>query len=125
MKRIVTMSAAALALAIPSPAMAQQVGDWVLGQWRDDPQWYPGVVIARDGGDVTIRYDDGSTEIRSVDQVRPYDWRAGTRVTCLWTDGRWYGATLTRTYPDGRTLDVRYDDGETQRTQTGRCRQDS
>ena len=125
MKRIVAMSAVALALAIPSPAMAQQVGDWVLGQWRGEAQWYPGVIVARAGTNVTIRYDDGSTEIRPVNQVRPYDWRAGTRVTCQWTDGNWYGAILTRTYPDGLTIDVRYDDGVNQRTQTGRCRQDS
>src|SRR4051812_9652317 len=50
-------AAAALALLAATAAPAQRVGDWVLGQWRGGSDWYPGVVVAHAGNQVTIRYD--------------------------------------------------------------------
>jgi len=41
---------------------------------------------------------------------------------CRWTDGRWYNATITAMAEDGLTISLLYDDGDTQITQTGRCR---
>ncbi len=119
----IIVAAAALGLAIPATSAAQQPGDWVLAQWQGGAIWYPGVVTARSGNIVTIRYDDGTMERRPVNQVRAYDWRVGTRIVCQWEDGNWYRATITRMSSDGVTLDILYDDGYTQRTTTGSCRQ--
>jgi hypothetical protein len=113
---------ALIAIAAPSMASAQQAGDWVLAQWRGGSQWFPGVVQSRQGNMVRIRYDDGTAETRPVNQVRRYNWHVGSKVECRWTDGQWYGATITRASPDGLTLDVHYDDGDRQHTQTGKCR---
>jgi hypothetical protein len=105
-----------------APAMAQNVGDWVLSQSHGSVQYFPGVVAARDGNTVTVRFDDGTVERRPANLIRAFDWRAGSHVECRFTDGQWYGATITRLASDGLTVSVRYDDGDTQNTNTGRCR---
>ena len=120
MKGLFGIGAAILALS--TAAAAQQPGDWVLAQWQGGSDWYPGVVQGRDGNMVTILYDDGTRETRPVNQVRAYDWHVGSRVVCRWTDGRWYNATITAMAEDGLTISLIYDDGDTQITQTGRCR---
>ena len=123
MKRLIwTGAVAALSLGLATAASAQRVGDWVLGQWRGGNDWYPGVVESVAGNQITIRYDDGTLEARPANQVRPYNWRVGSRVVCLFTNGRWYDATITAMDPGGLLISVRYDDGDTQITQTGRCR---
>jgi hypothetical protein len=122
MKRLFQTGAIALTLASPAAAPAQNAGDWVLAQWQGGSDWYPGVIMARSGNSVTIRYDDGTSEIRPINQVRRYDWEVGTGVTCRFTDGRWYHATITGMARDGLTISIRYDDGDTQVTNTGRCR---
>ena len=124
MKKLVLAAIAAASLAsLSTAACAQRVGDWVLAQWEDSTQYFPGVVVATAGQQVTIRFDDGTTENRLASDVRPYNWRVGTHVECRWTDGQWYPATIRMTGADGLTLDVRYDaDGVNQRTNTGRCR---
>ena len=122
MKRSFGIGAAILALAVSASASAQGPGDWVLAQWRGGNDWYPGVVQSRDGNQVTILYDDGTRETRPVNQVRAYDWRVGSRVVCRWTNGQWYEAVITAMAEDGLTISVLYDDGDTQITQTGRCR---
>jgi hypothetical protein len=43
-------------------------------------------------------------------------------VVCQFTNGRWYDATITAMDPGGLLISVLYDDGDTQITQTGRCR---
>ena len=120
MKGLFGIGAAILALS--TAAAAQQPGDWVLAQWQGGSDWYPGVVQGRDGNMVTILYDDGTRETRPANQVRAYDWHVGSRVVCRWTDGRWYDATITAMAEDGLTISLIYDDGDTQITQTGRCR---
>ena len=122
MKRLFPISALALALAIPAGAAAQDAGDWVLAQWQGGSDWYPGVVQSRSGNQVTIRYDDGTMETRPVNQVRRYDWQVGSRVVCRWSNGQWYDAVITAMAADGLTISVRYDDGDSEITQTGRCR---
>ena len=122
MKNVFRLGMVAALLLASTAAPAQRVGDWVLGQWRGGNYWFPGVVTAHRGGRVTIRYDDGTSETRSEIEVRIYDWRVGSRVTCLFTNGHWYDATITAMDPGGLLISVRYDDGDTQITQTGRCR---
>ena len=116
------MAAGLAAAFVCSPAVAQNVGDWVLSQSRGSAQYFPGVVTARDGNTVIVRFDDGTVERRPANLIRAFDWRAGSHVECRFTDGNWYGATITRLASDGLTVSVRYDDGDTQNTNTGRCR---
>lgn len=111
-----------LGLMMSSMAAAQQTGDWVLAQWQGGSDWYPGIIERVSGNQVTIRYDDGTRETRPLNQVRRYDWQTGTRVVCRFTDGRWYPAAITGMHPGGLTIDILYDDGDRQRTNTGRCR---
>lgn len=114
---------ALLGLGLAVPAAAQSVGDWVLAPWQDSTMDFPGVVVARGGDAVTIRFDDGTTETRHVSEVRPFDWRSGSRIACRWSDGEWYAATVIRIASDGYTLRIRYDDdGTIEDTNTGRCR---
>lgn len=123
MKKIAAIAVLVMSISsVSSVVSAQQAGDWALAQWRGGAQWFPGVVTNRSGNMVTIQYDDGSTETRPVNQTRPYNWRVGTNVECRWTDGEWYAARITGMGEDGLTLNVLYEDGERQRTQTGRCR---
>lgn len=120
LKRLVLI--AALAFGAPSAALAQQAGDWVLAQWRGGAQWFPGVIQSRNGDMIKIRYDDGTFETRPINQTKPYDWRVGSKVECRWTDGEWYGARITQASSDGLSIDVLFDDGDRQHTQTGKCR---
>ena len=122
MKRLFRTGAVALALAIPAAASAQDAGDWVLARWQGGNDWYPGVVQSHIGNQVTILYDDGTRETLPANLVRRYDWRVGTRVVCRFGDGNWYAAAITGMAADGATISVRYDDGDSEVTQTGRCR---
>ena len=122
MRASILVAAAAAAFAFGSVAQAQAVGSWVLSQTGNGGNYFPGVVTARAGNTVTVRFDDGTSEVRPANLLRAFNWRAGSRVVCRFTDGSWYDATITSMGSDGLTMNVRYDDGDTQRTQTGRCR---
>lgn len=113
----------ATACIVPASAMAQEVGDWVLSPWRGSSVFYPGVVESRSGSVITVRFDDGDVETRQADTVVPFDWQAGSRISCAWSDGKWYKATIRSIAADGYTMQIRYDDdGTVENTNTGRCR---
>ncbi|MEZ5462117.1 hypothetical protein [Dokdonella sp.] len=113
----------AMLLLVPTPVMAQDPGDWVLGRWQGGQYWFPGVVQSRSGKNVTIIYDDGTRETLSTDRVRPYNWTLGSRVECRWAGGSdWYGGKITGISKDGTQLDIHYDDGDRERIATGGCR---
>lgn len=102
-------------------ARAQTPGDWVLARYRNGPYWFPGVIDRIAGDRITIRYDDGDRETLYADKVRPYDWRIGTRVECNFRGaGRWYPGRIAALA--GADLRIDYDDGDRERTSTGRCR---
>ena len=104
-------------------AMAQSRGEWVLGQWQGGAYWFPGVVQESGGGNVTIQYDDGTTETVPLKRVRPYTWKLGTRVECRWSGGsEWYAGKITGLANGGSEIDVLYDDGDRERIATGGCR---
>jgi hypothetical protein len=110
-----------LGLTLASPALALDRGDWVLGRWQGGKFWFPGVVLRAGGGEVTIRYDDGTKETLPRKLVRRYDWNIGTRVECDWkSGGTWYRGTIQKT--NGGNLTIAYDDGGKERTVTGKCR---
>jgi hypothetical protein len=115
------MMAALLLAGLCSSAMAYSKGDWVLGQWRGGAMWFPGVVESHKGNMVTVQYDDGTRETRPENQVKPYDWRVGTRVECNFKNsGKWFSGRITRL--NNENLSVAYDDGDKENTKTGACR---
>jgi hypothetical protein len=122
--RIARVGVIAAAIAMPAGALAQQVGDWVLSPWRGSRVLYPGVIEARNGTTVTVRFDDGSVETRQANTVRFFDWEPGSRISCQWAaDGRWYNAVIVSLSQDGFNMTIRYDqDGSLEDTTTGACR---
>ena len=99
--------------------------DRILAQWEGGHLWFPGTVhsVGEDGS-VAIRYDDGMSEIRPANQVKPFDWRTGSQISAMWSgnDG-WYAAKILEIDASGRTLSVRFDDdGIVEQTVSGRCR---
>ena len=101
-----------------------QPGDWVLGQWQGGSLWFPGVVHSvGENGSVAVQYDDGTSEIRPANQVKPFDWQVGSRIDAIWSgNDQWYAATITEMDEGGSRLTVRFDDGIIEETVTGRCR---
>lgn len=113
--------AAGLVLAGIGAASAQTTGDWVLGNYKNAGYWFPGVIEKLNGGNVTVRYDDGDRETVKLGAVRPYDWRIGTKVECNFQGaGTWYGGKITSLA--GEKIGIAYDDGDKETTKTGRCR---
>lgn len=123
MKNIALAGAFALAMISSAYASAFQSGDWVLAQWQGSRYWFPGVVDDARGNMIKIRYDDGTTDERPANQVRRYNWSVGSRVECRWQSGEdWYPGRITHESKDGQTISVHYDDGDKERTTTGKCR---
>jgi hypothetical protein len=104
-----------------SSAQAQSKGDWVLAQYKGGNYWYPGVIQAVSGGNITVAYDDGDRETLSISAVRPYNWAIGGRVECNFKGaGKWYPGKIASL--GGETIGINYDDGDRETTKTGRCR---
>jgi hypothetical protein len=111
------------AAAVSTSAMAQQVGDWVLSPWRGSRVLYPGVIESRSGTTVTVRFDDGTSETRQASTMRVFDWQAGSRIACQWSDDQWYNAVILSLSSNGYNMRIRYDDDATvEDTTTGKCR---
>lgn len=122
-KTISKLALIAAVACVPTGAIAQQVGDWVLSPWRGSRVLYPGVIEARSGSTVTVRFDDGSVESRPANTIRFFDWEPGSRISCQWSDGRWYNAVIVTLTSDGYNMRIRYDqDGSLEDTTTGSCR---
>jgi hypothetical protein len=102
-------------------AGAQTTGDWVLGNYKGAGYWFPGVIDRVQGGQVTIRYDDGDKETVALRDVRPYNWSIGKKVECNYKgQGEWYRGTISSLA--GERIGIAYDDGDKETTKTGRCR---
>ena len=100
---------------------AQTAGEWVLGNYKQAGYWFPGVIEKSQGGQITIRYDDGDRETVAFKDARPYDWKTGIKVECNFQgQGKWYRGTITSL--SGERLGISYDDGDKEVTKTGRCR---
>ncbi len=116
----VLIAAAVLAISGAS-ASAQTVGDWVLGNYQGSGYWFPGVVEKVQRGKITIAYDDGDREVVAPENVRPYDWKIGTKVECNYKGaGDWYSGRIASLA--GEKIGINYDDGDKETTKTGRCR---
>jgi hypothetical protein len=124
MQKMARLGVVAAAICMPASAIAQQVGEWVLSPWRGSRVLYPGVIEARSGTTVTVRFDDGSVESRPANTVRFFDWEPGSRISCQWdVDGKWYNAVIVTLSDNGYNMRIRYDqDGSLEDTTTGACR---
>ena len=93
----------------------------MLGNYQGQGYWFPGVVQNIQGGNITVRYDDGDVETVSRSAVRPYDWMIGMAVECNFKNqGEWYPGTIASLA--GESIGIAYDDGDRETTKTGRCR---
>ncbi|MBJ3783777.1 tudor domain-containing protein [Devosia sediminis] len=102
-------------------ALAQSAGDRVLANYQNTGYWFAGVIAEAAGKNYTIHYDDGDVETVSSRAIRPYNWAAGTRVDCNWKGaGTWYPGTIAAA--NGKRLNIDYDDGDRETTQTAMCR---
>lgn len=115
--------AGVLMMTASAQASEYREGDWVLAQFKGSNFWFPGMVRNAGGGVVKVAYDDGDSETLSERQVKPYDWRVGSRVECQWKGGdEWYGGRISEMGKDGTSLSIAYDDGDRERTKTSKCR---
>lgn len=99
-------------------------GARILAQWDGGAFWFPGRVhsVGSDGA-IAIQYDDGMSDIRPANQVKPFDWAVGSRIDAIWSgNGGWYAARIMAMSGDGRTIGVRFDDGIREDRDTGQCR---
>ena len=129
MTRLLIFAGLLLALTGASAVQAQSFGQgqWVLARSAiGGSHYYPGVVASASGNQVTINFDDGTTETRPANQVRPYDWRVGSFLRCIWRpDGNVYGAVIQKISGGGSQLTIRYvDDGIVATVRTGECYSD-
>lgn len=99
-------------------------GDWVLARWQEDEAYYwPAIVASRRGDHVDLRYHDGDVGDQHIAKVRAFDWRPGARVECRWADGAiFYPGRIAQMSDDRRRIEVAYDDGDKESTDTSRCR---
>jgi hypothetical protein len=105
--------------------MSYQEGDRILAQWDGGALWFPGRVHSVGGdGSVAVQYDDGMSDIRPANQVKPFDWQVGSRIDAIWSgNGRWYEARIMALDPYGLTVEVRFeDDGIREPRDTAQCR---
>jgi hypothetical protein len=100
-------------------------GNRILARWNGGTFWFPGTADNISGTMVTVQYDDGMSDIRPKEQVRPFDWRIGSRIDALWSgNGQWYAATITSINRHGTELGVRFDDGICEDRPSAFCRSD-
>ena len=99
-------------------------GDWVVARWtQEDPYWYPAVITSRVGDDISLRYDDGDAGVQPVRNVRRFAWADGTRLECRSEGGPFQRAVIAQMAPDRYNMNIRYDDGAVEATDTSKCRQ--
>jgi hypothetical protein len=123
LKKLVLGAVAAIACTLPTAAIAQSAGDLVLSYYLNERFLYPAEVQSVSGGTVTLLWDDGTTSEVAKSALRPFNWKAGTSVSCKWSDGKYYAARIARIGGDYRTLDIVWtQDNTTSRTKTNFCR---
>ena len=104
--------------------MGYYEGDRILARWNGGDFWFAGRVHSTASDEsVAIRYDDGMTDIRPANQVKRFDWTVGSRIDAIWSgNGQWYAARIMAIEPEGRSVEVRFDDGIRETRDTAECR---
>ncbi|MGH6951691.1 MAG: hypothetical protein ACREH4_12510 [Vitreimonas sp.] len=121
---VLAVCALALAGCVTTDPVPLGAGDWVVARWtQEDPYWYPAIVSSRTGDELSLRYDDGDIGVQPALNVRRFDWRHGTRLECRFEGGAFQPAAIARMAPDRYRINVRYDDGATEDTDTSKCRE--
>jgi len=97
------------------PPVRAAVGDVVFAQWKPNA-WYHGKVDATCDLGLHVAFDDGdlgcyAPALVVVDKAPAEAPKPGARVLAVWSDGKFYPATVTAAAADG--LSVGYDDGAT------------
>jgi predicted Zn finger-like uncharacterized protein len=89
-------------------------GQRVFAQWNDG-FCYPATVESCDAQSVRVTYDDGATGLVEPRNVHPVELEPGDRIFVRWQQQpAYYPGRLTRN--DGESIDVDYDDGESETT---------
>src|SRR5205823_1886357 len=95
--------------AAPTPAR-REIGEHVLACWHD-LFWYPGVILANNGDQYHVVFDDGNQGLAAADKIRPVTVGVGDRVLCRWKGGpTYYPGEITSKH--GEVIHVQYDDGD-------------
>jgi hypothetical protein len=119
MRRSVALLFASLLL--PAAAFAQSKGDRVLGRWPADGLWYPAKVQSVGPEGVEVAFDDGDVLTVPKSDLRRVDWKVGTQLQCNWKNqGKYFGGRIVSM--SGETIEVTYDDGDSERITISRCR---
>lgn len=123
MKKLLAL---AIAVALATPALAQ---GWVRGARvliysSSDGYWYPAVFGAMEGNLVTAFYSSTNGRVSVPRNLAAlFNWTRGTRISCKFSDGAWYGATITGGVYSGGVIDIVWnDDGTRQRSNLRYCR---
>ena len=92
-----------------------KVGDRVLAEWAD-PFLYPAKITdVREGGFISVAYDDGDAADLVAIQIHALDLREGDSVFCKWRQGReYYPGRIAQIKGDEVRVD--YDDGNNEWT---------
>lgn len=102
-------------------AQAQVAGDRVLAYWEPDGLWYPGEIDYVDRQGFHIIFDDDDEAVVSRHELRPLNWRVGSRIECNWQNGgEYYPGRVTSMR--GERIDFLYDDGARERLTVSSCR---
>jgi hypothetical protein len=97
-----------------APPVRHAIGEHVLVCWHD-LYWYPGVILAVDGDQFHVIFDNGNQVVVSTDSLRAVTVGVGDRVLCRWKGGpAYYPGEITRR--DGEVIHVSYDDGDEETT---------
>jgi hypothetical protein len=86
------------------------IGDRVLGRWYD-LFWYPGTILAVDGDEIRVLFDDGDQRAIAESKLMPLVVEIGDEVFARPKDVpvlQYAAATITRI--DGETVDLKYDE---------------
>lgn len=91
------------------------VGDHALVNWTGDGFWYPATIVAEEGRELFVVYDDGDREWVGADRIRQEDLGVGERVSVNWMGGGvYYDGVISQRI--GNAIVVQYDDGDVEAT---------
>lgn len=80
-----------------------------------DGYWYAATVTETSGSKISVRYDDGDSEIATPSQVMPLQLGAGTCVAARRKGSdQYYPARVVR--QQGEQIQIKYDDGSSETT---------
>lgn len=101
-----------------------RIGQYVLARYQGGQYFFSGTVTMARGGMFTIRYDNGQSEQRPANQIKPYAWGVGTRLWCTLLsapNGQAYPGRIVQKNGD-RVLQVAFNAGQIEWKTAANCR---